>query len=242
MSNTPGSAWSLIPYANTPQDRRTNLFSRFALKQRNSRRWLPFREVAEWIADIRNPGVSYIDAYDQALLLLLQATMSGLFDVCDRSQVLCLSPFYSPWPWLRLRLTGRGIENHLRSGRGTADLMPHCWVPRRLAEAWCKTHSLPKLPAKFDPLTPEPPAPPAPARRPVQPAVLPVAKQRGPKPTEFERVKVAMLRDLEKNPSLFKSTDEALASDYKTSRSTARKVRLAIQSEKLGQTRTNSDK
>jgi hypothetical protein len=260
MPRTSGGAWPLIADANTPKQWRHNRFVRFGVRERKDRNWISFREIAEWVAEEhRDPGLSYVAAYNKALLNLMDGFRAGIFSEGGKLQVLYLNPA-SDRPMVRMSQTLYEVLFYGRVLRSSGDLamtrwsveafrdehLPYCWIPRRMLAPFAAKLGLPRSPAWLEPGRP------APARRPVKSAVLSLTKQRGPQPVEFERVKVAMLRELESGrhtaDSLFRLKDVALASEFSTSSTTGRKARLAAMSEfskknsvKLGETRTNKN-
>jgi hypothetical protein len=174
MSPTTGGAWPLIANANTPKQWRHNRFVQFGVRERKDRNWISFREIAEWVAEeYRDPGLSYVAAYNKALLNLMDGF--SIFSEGGKTQVLYLNPA-SDRPMVRMSETLYQVLLYGRVLRSSGDLamtrwsveafrdehLTLCWIPRRMFAPWAAKHGLPRSPAWLTPAkAPEPPPAPA---------------------------------------------------------------------------------
>jgi hypothetical protein len=178
MSPTPGGEWPLIADANTPKQRRHNWIVQFGVRERKDRNCISFREIAEWVAEEnRDPGLSYVAAYNKALLNLMDGFRAGTFSEGGKLHVLYLNPA-SDRPMVRMSETLYQILFYGRVLRSSGDLamtrwsveafrdehLPLCWIPRRMFSRWAAKRGLPRSPARFEAAqTPKPPTPAEPA-------------------------------------------------------------------------------
>jgi len=132
VANTPG--WESPEPA---RQRRAAQIERFKERQRKSRKWLNFAEIAE-----------YYTREDQSILpidLLARDLLVGEFEENGHSLVLFLHPTLPP-----TRMTREWLKNVIKCDWGRPYL-EYCWIPWRLFERWLARHRLPASPSHFQP-------------------------------------------------------------------------------------------
>jgi uncharacterized protein VirK/YbjX len=79
----------LIRNAKDPEDWRLNREVRFTWRQQSKREWIPFREIAEWFAELGSSGANE-GARANAYNMLQRDFLNGDFEEAGRSRVLYL--------------------------------------------------------------------------------------------------------------------------------------------------------
>jgi len=118
----------------------------FTRNQRLKRDWINFAEIMDWFADLAGPQGSSENSRAKAYQMLQQDLLDGDFEQNGRSAVRLLHP----------RMNRRMQPEYLRSILDThgeaairSNVLPYCWIPRRLFEEWCAKHHLPTSPPRF---------------------------------------------------------------------------------------------
>jgi hypothetical protein len=89
----------LIRNANCPEDWRMNREVRFTWRQRRKREWICFREIAEWLAELKGRGAPDEAVRANAYNVLQRDFLDGDFEEAGRSRVLYL---HSDTPMARM--------------------------------------------------------------------------------------------------------------------------------------------
>jgi hypothetical protein len=121
---------------------------RFRRSQRQKRDWINFAEIADWFTDLAGPQKSTESTRADVYRLLQQDILEGDFEEDGRSTVRLL----------HARLNQRIQSEYVRSFLETfneitlqSNVLPYCWIPRRLFQQWCAKHHLPVSSPRFQP-------------------------------------------------------------------------------------------
>jgi len=130
------------------QQVRTAQIERFTRRQRNSREWINFAEIAEWCSEEDQSIVQNENKRTEAFNRLASDLLTGEFEQNGRSLVLFLHPATK-----KMRMTHEELKDaieHNWDGDHGRSYLAHCWIPRRLFERWRIKHRLPASP-RFQP-------------------------------------------------------------------------------------------
>ena len=144
MAYTPG--WESLD--GDAQQPRTAQIERFTRRQRNSREWINFAEIAEWCSEEDQSIVQNENKRTEAFNRLASDLLTGEFEENGRSLVLFLHPATK-----KMRMTHEELKDaieHNWDGDHGRSYLAHCWIPRRLFERWRIKHGLPASP-RFQP-------------------------------------------------------------------------------------------
>ena len=115
--------------------------NRFTEKQRRTREWINFAEIAEWCSKEDQSILSNKEKSAAAFDTLASDLLAGEFEENGRSRVLYLHPATA-----RARMTREwlqdAIDHNYEGQRGRAQYLSHCWMPRRLFDRWLVKHRL----------------------------------------------------------------------------------------------------
>jgi hypothetical protein len=129
---------------------------RFKEKERRTRKWINFAEIAEWCSKEDQSIVPSREKRAAAFDTLTTDLLAGEFDENGRSLVLYVYPGSAMSRMTRSSLQ-EVIENNYDGDHGRSAYLPHCWIARRLFDRWLARHRLPKSPRRFEPLGERPP-------------------------------------------------------------------------------------
>lgn len=128
---------------------REQQIKRFEQRQRATRKWINFAEIADTCAGSIQPDQKKRQA---AFDRLAQSLVDGEFDENGESMVLRLDPYFGAQRWtikpLRYVL-GPGYDD--KRSDELADNLPNCWIPRRVFERWLNRYGLRRLLDRFQP-------------------------------------------------------------------------------------------
>jgi hypothetical protein len=209
---------------------------RFAERQRRTREWINFAEIADWCAR-ENGSIKPDEERRSIAYAMLGASLrAGEFERSGRTRVLFLSPSTS-----MAKITRETFETIVAANDDeilVSAYLAHCWVPRDICREWFGRQRLP-WPLVFDPVSGEEVADQAPK---VPSAVsvpkTTIGRKRGRKPYVLKRVMLQMRDDIKHGRStlaqLQDTLEKNLAANYGASRDTVRKARSAVVSEFVG--------
>ena len=127
---------------------------RFTERQRQTREWINFAEIAEWCSKEIQSIVPSEEKRAAAFDCLASDLLAGEFEENGRSQVRYLHPITSK-EWMTRKSLQDAIENNYDNHHGRSQYLPYCWIPRRLFERWLANHRLEQSPARFQARGPE---------------------------------------------------------------------------------------
>jgi hypothetical protein len=136
---------------------KTDRETRFAARQKRTRRWVNFREIADWLADLdaARRSISHEAGRSAAFGMLQDDFLAGDFEEASRSMVLYLHPSTR-----MVRLQQQQLSEILATvftrHQSASEVvqthyLAHCWIPRRLFDRWLAKHELPRAPQRFEP-------------------------------------------------------------------------------------------
>jgi hypothetical protein len=173
---------------------RREWIDRFAVKQRQIRRWIPFVDIADACARAASPVI--ITEEDQARALayrrLVESMARGEFERNGRSWVLLLlpdlfasslSPHRLTQGYFRLMVDTYGVSDFSNDSGFVRENLWFCWLPFDLCREWFERHLL-AWPDAFNPkdrMHGDPPASPG-KNPPPSDAAVPEKGRRGRKP------------------------------------------------------------
>jgi hypothetical protein len=138
-------------------DRRTEQWraariEHFKERQRKTREWINFEEIADWYS--REDGSIVPDENKRvaAFDLLTRDFLAGEFEENGRSRVLFLDPAI-PRGWREREWFKNAFD--LRTDYRQYYLAA-CWIPRRLFRRWLARYHLPESPPRFEPVSEQP--------------------------------------------------------------------------------------
>jgi hypothetical protein len=123
---------------------------RFAERQRCTRKWINFGEIADWCSKEDQSIVPSKEKRATAFDTLASDLLAGEFEENGRSLVLYLHAAIGAKRMTR-RWLQDVIEHDYEGHRGRSQYLPHCWMPRRVFERWLAKHRLERSPARFQP-------------------------------------------------------------------------------------------
>jgi hypothetical protein len=139
---------------------RREWIDRFAAKQRQIRRWIPFVEIGDVCARAAALAsfVEEREARDLAYRRLVESISRGEFEKNGKSQILMLVPrLHVPIPSHRLTeeyfqgiVNAYGISDFSNDSELVIDQLRYCWVPSELCREWFERHHL-AWPGAFNP-------------------------------------------------------------------------------------------
>jgi hypothetical protein len=130
------------------QQPRTAQIERFTRRQRNSREWINFAEIAEWCSEEDQSIAQNENKRTEAFNRLASDLLTGEFEENGRSLVLFLHPATK-----KMRMAHEELKDAIKhnwDGHDGRSYLAHCWIPRRLFERWRIKHRLPASP-RFQP-------------------------------------------------------------------------------------------
>jgi hypothetical protein len=147
--------------------RRERSIARFTQRQRTVRRWLAFREIADWCACAAT-GASADDeetARTLAYQRLDQSARNGEFDRNERCRGTAMETARSKILFLDTYIAGdlrtpkrcRLNQEQIEFVEDIRDLWARCWLPSELARQWLGVHGYP-WPPHFEPAPKKPTA------------------------------------------------------------------------------------
>ena len=227
-------AWGVTPQrVKQARQWRAGRIRRFTEKQRRKHDWINFAEITDWCSEIDGSVAPNEAACASAYEKLQRDLLEGDFEENDGSRVLYLHPWTVMAKITRARL--REAVDVYPPATVRSEYLNHCWIPRKLFQAWIAKHHLPQNPPRF-----------APALQTIGTehashagAQFLVAdsggRKRGRRPIKLEQVKQAMRGDIQSgrqtDAGLRSMLEKSLAGTYGVSRDTARKARKAVLSE-----------
>src|SRR5262249_14875433 len=131
------------------QERRKDQIERFIKRQRNSREWINFAEIAEWCSEEAQSIVQDESKRTEAFNRLASDLLTGDFEEKGRSLVLFQHPKTKKMRMKPAELKD-AIEHNWDRDHGRSYLA-HCWIPRRLFERWLLKRRLQVSPSRFQP-------------------------------------------------------------------------------------------
>ena len=129
---------------------RTARIERFAERQRQTREWINFAEIAEWCSKEDQSIVPNKEKSTAAFDTLASDLLAGEFEENGRSRVLYLHPATAKARMARDWLQD-AIAHNYDGEHGRSEYLPHCWIQRRMFERWLAKHRLPESPPRFRP-------------------------------------------------------------------------------------------
>jgi len=144
VANTPG--WESPEPA---RQRRAALIERFKKRQRNSRKWINFAEIAESYSREDHSILPNEHKRAAAFDLLADDLLAGEFEENGHSLILFLHPATKKMRWTpaELKVAFDSLDrDHVRS-----EYLAHCWILQRLFKHWLERHNL-EFPRRFEPL------------------------------------------------------------------------------------------
>jgi hypothetical protein len=129
---------------------RATWITRFTERQRRTRKWINFAEIAEWCSKEDQSIVPNKEKNATAFDTLARDLLTGEFEEGGRSLVLYLDAATATRRMTRSRLEDV-IEHNLDGHQGRAQYLPLCWIPRRLFDRWLTKHRLEQSPQRFQP-------------------------------------------------------------------------------------------
>ena len=132
------------------RQRRTARIKRITERQRQTREWINFAEIAEWCSKEDQSILPNKEKRAAAFDTLASDLLAGEFEENGRSRVLYLHPATS-----RARMTPdwlKDVIDHNYDGdHGRSAYLGHCWIERSMLERWLAKHRLPQSPPRFRP-------------------------------------------------------------------------------------------
>jgi hypothetical protein len=127
---------------------RAERIRRFTEKQRHTRDWINFAEIAEWCSKEDQSILPNSEKSAAAYETLASDLLAGDFDENGSSHVLYLHPLT-----IKTRMTREwlrdAIDYNYDHVRGRSEYLTHCWMPRRMFERWLAKHRLAESPSRF---------------------------------------------------------------------------------------------
>jgi hypothetical protein len=240
----------LIRNPKGPEEWRVNREVRFTWRQQREREWIPFREIAEWFAELNGGGANEA-ARASAYEMLQHDFLNGDFEEAGRSRILYLH-FRTPMAKMTRNRLQTAIDT-LSDEDVRLQYLGRCWLPEPMFQRWLAKHELPLSPPRFEPRRDETEIETLPPRRRFprdavrDTQIIPSnSRRRGPKPEKSERTKEAMRRDIRggllTTDQLSAMLEKDLVAKYGVSRTTARDARKVVLSEFVGNSTSTNDK
>jgi hypothetical protein len=128
---------------------RTARIKRFAEKQRQTREWINFDEIADWCSKEDQSIVPNKEKRAAAFDTLASDLLAREFEENGRSRVLYLHPATT-----MARMTREGLKDAIDynydGDHGRSAYLAHCWIERRMFDRWLAKHRLPQSPPRFE--------------------------------------------------------------------------------------------
>jgi len=123
---------------------------RFGDRQRCTRKWINFGEIADWCSKEDQSIVPSKEKKATAFDTLADDLLAGEFEENGRLLVLYLHTAIGLKRMTRKWLQD-AIDHDYDGDRGRSQYLPYCWMPRRVFERWLAKHRLERSPARFQP-------------------------------------------------------------------------------------------
>jgi hypothetical protein len=136
--------------AYTPRQWRAARIQRFTEKQRQTREWINFADIADWCSKEDHSIIPSEDKRAAAFDTLARDLLSGVFEENGRSRVLYLHPATTKARMTRAWLDD-AIHHSYDNNRARSEYLPYCWIQRRLFERWLARNRLQESPSRFEP-------------------------------------------------------------------------------------------
>jgi len=127
---------------------REKRIERFTERQRESREWINFAEIADWCSREDGSIAPNEPKRAKALQTLANDLLTGEFEQNGRSRVLYLHPWTTKARMTREHLSD-AIDNNYDCDQGKSEYLPYCWIPRKMFVRWLAKHRLPQSPERF---------------------------------------------------------------------------------------------
>ena len=138
----------LIRNPKGPEEWRVNREVRFTWRQQREREWIPFREIAEWFAELNGGGANEA-ARASAYEMLQHDFLNGDFEEAGRSRILYLH-FRTPMAKMTRNRLQTAIDT-LSDEDVRLEYLGRCWLPEPMFQRWLAKHELPLSPPRFEP-------------------------------------------------------------------------------------------
>jgi hypothetical protein len=142
---------------------RRDFEERFRRRQATVRRWVNFKEIAEWYSELHGQGgLPNEAACNRAYKMLKDDLLTGDFEEHGRSMVRYLLP-YSERRHMTREWLASAIKTYPPPDPANTDerrrlvdtvrsqFLDHCWIPRHMFTRWLANHELPLSPPRFTP-------------------------------------------------------------------------------------------
>ena len=119
---------------------RAERIKRFTERQRRTRDWINFSEIAEWCSKEGQSIVPDEEKSAVAFDTLASDLLAGEFEE-GRSRVLYLHPATTKARMTR-ELLQDAMDHNYDGDQGRSAYLAHCWIPRSLFQRWLAKHRL----------------------------------------------------------------------------------------------------